>query len=489
MRTRTRRLGRHARVGGALPLLGLGVSLACGPRTLPPLGEALVVVDTDGAVPRVVSRLRIDTYAADGAWLDARETTLPDVRDWPASFSVQAKDDTRVREVLVRIRGFGERTRTYRGAARLVLGGVDTTPPQEPEPSLAIDRIVRLRLVPGERGRAVVVLRSACAGVPSELGEGGAKGRTCVVPSGSEDGRMEDVGGLDLEPTMDVPRESLVGTAARTPCPAPSDASRVCLEGSSFVLGRDEVAVVPDPRLPLSPERVVRVTSFVMDRDEVTVARYREALARGFVAPEPVGATEGPLGDTAATTCSFSTAPLGRESFGLSCVPWATARAFCRDAGGDLPTEAEWEYAATSANRPGKVEFPWGDDTPTCADAIYGRLPLAGFPGACEATSGRGPRPVDDGGAGSRDLTPGGVRGLAGGLGEWTRDAPSRYDGPCWSRARAADPSCEGEATSPHVVRGGAWAGTPISLRGTGRLEGTQPSAFVGFRCVYRGPR
>lgn len=476
-------------MGSALPLFGLVVSLACGPRTLPPLGEALVVVDTDGAVPRVVSRIRVDTYAADGAWLDARDIALPDVRDWPASFSVQAKDDTRVREVLVRVRGFGERTRTYRGAARLVVDGVDTTPPQEPEPSLAIDRLVRLRLVPGERGRAVVVLRVACAGVPSELGEAVVSAKTCLVPSGAADGRLEGLETLALEPTMDVPRESLVGTAARTSCPAPSDASRVCLEGSSFVLGRDEVAVVPDPRLPLSPERVVRVTSFVMDRDEITVARYREALARGFVAPEPVGVTEGPLGETAATTCSFSTAPLGREPFALSCVPWATARAFCRDAGGDLPTEAEWEYAATSANRPGKTEFPWGDDTPTCADAVYGRLPLAGFPGACEATLGRGPRPLDEGITASRDLTPGGVRGLAGGLSEWTRDTPSRYDGPCWSSARAADPSCEGDATSPHVVRGGAWAGTPISLRGTGRLEGTQPSSFVGFRCVYRGPR
>jgi formylglycine-generating enzyme required for sulfatase activity len=302
---------------------------------------------------------------------------------------------------------------------------------------------------------------------------------------------MEDVGGIALEPTMEVPRVSLVGTAARTPCPAPSDGARVCVEGSAFVLGRDEVAVVPDARLPLSPERVVRVTSFVMDRDEVTVRRYREALARGFVAPEAVGLTEGPLGDTPTTTCSFSTAPEGREDYALSCVPWVTARAFCRHAGGDLPTEAEWEYAATAAARPGKTEFPWGDDSPTCADAVYGRLPLAGFPGACEATSGRGPRPIVEGTTpvAPRDLSPAGVRGLAGGVSEWTRDVSTRYDGPCWSAVRAADPVCEGAATSAHVVRGGAWAGTPIALRGTGRLEGTQPSPFVGFRCVYRGAR
>ena len=82
----------------ALSMAGLAgcAALSCGPRALPPLGEVLVVVDTDLPVPRVASGLRVDTYGAtDGVWLDSRDVARRDPRDWPASFSVQAIDDTR----------------------------------------------------------------------------------------------------------------------------------------------------------------------------------------------------------------------------------------------------------------------------------------------------------------------------------------------------------------------------------------------------------
>src|SRR5262249_34688970 len=73
--------------------------------TLPPRGEALIVVDTDLAVPRFAGQLRIDVYSADARhWYESRVVTLLDPREWPASFSVYSPDGERV--ALVRLRAY-----------------------------------------------------------------------------------------------------------------------------------------------------------------------------------------------------------------------------------------------------------------------------------------------------------------------------------------------------------------------------------------------
>ncbi len=450
----------------------------CADRELAPLGEVLVVVDTDLPVPRVASALRVDTYASDGTWLESRDIALRDPRDWPASFSVQSADDLRERDVVVRLRIHGERVRDVVSGPRLVSDGRDVTPVSEPEPSLTVDRVLLLHLSPGRVGRTQVVARASCAGIAARLEPGALESCT------SGEGTRERVTVETPEPDLTTPRESLAGTAARTPCTVDPSIDRVCVEGGAFIVGADDVQVVPDADLPATPERVARVQSFAIDRDEVTVGRLRAALARGFAPPEPPGATEGDLGAAPETACSFSASPRGREEFALSCVTWRTARAYCAFTGGDLPTEAQWEYAATSAARAGKTMFPWGDEPPDCERAIYGRLTLAGLPGGCEKAWGSGPRPASIDGApiAPGDVSASRVRGLGGGVAEWTRDTPARYDAPCW---RGIDPSCSDPTGEAHVLRGGAWASTAINVRSTARLAGAKPTSFIGFRCVY----
>ena len=94
--------------------LTLLACLACACQA-PPFGEVLVVADTDVSVPRLVGRLRVDLYAADGSWYESRDVAAPSARDWPLSFSLVTDEHTD-RDVRLRLRAYPEGgLRDYRG--------------------------------------------------------------------------------------------------------------------------------------------------------------------------------------------------------------------------------------------------------------------------------------------------------------------------------------------------------------------------------------
>jgi formylglycine-generating enzyme required for sulfatase activity len=231
------------------------------------------------------------------------------------------------------------------------------------------------------------------------------------------------------------------------------------------------------------PPRIAQLSDFMIDRREVTVRRLRDAIARGFAPPAMPTAMEGPLGTDPSDTsaCSWTAMPRDREDFALTCINVDLARAFCKFEGGDLPTEAQWEYVATTAGRKLRVDYPWGDDVPTCDRAVYGRTALAGFPGVCEA-SGKGPRAIAES---ASDVTPLGIEGLAGGVGEIVLDGYRDYTSPCWRDAPVTDPRCD-DLGAGHMQRGGSWAAPPPILRPSLRIGPiVENKSYIGFRCVY----
>jgi formylglycine-generating enzyme required for sulfatase activity len=366
---------------------------------------------------------------------------------------------------------------------RLIRDGVDVTPVDEPEPRVTVDRLVRLRLEPGRVAAVHVVLRGACLGTMAALAPQDPVDRvaldavtTCVT---AENERVPPA----IEVLADLPSSdppSLQGAyGADDPCPEDGGGDVVCVPGGVFAFGGNVGALVT---LTTLPQRAARISRFWIDRNEVTIGRFRQALAEGLDLPRT------PPPDAAGLPyCNWSATPEGKEDHPLACIDHDNARAYCHHRGGELPTEAQWEYVASAAWRPFETRYPWGDARVTCDRAHYGRLLLGGShecPGDPPGTV-----PVDT--FASTDRTPGpGVANLGGSVQEWTLDSAQGLDHPCWDAASLVDPRCV-EITAPeYTVRGAGWATNSPFTFATTRfgVRGPAKIRFGGFRCSYAAP-
>jgi formylglycine-generating enzyme required for sulfatase activity len=237
------------------------------------------------------------------------------------------------------------------------------------------------------------------------------------------------------------------------------------------------------------------VSSFVLDNYEVTVGRFRKFVAKYSKDMIPAGAGKNPNNasdkgwdpawnaklppDTSALRTAFDCEVTkqynnwsgGNDNRPMNCIDWYLANAFCSWDGGRLPTEAEWNYAATGGAQQRK--YPWGGDEPGANASLAAYSCYFGGNGSCTSVVNFAPV-----GAIPANKARWGQFDMAGNVWEWVRDGYDAYGKPCYDCAQLG-------ATADRVYRGGGFVDNVASLNTAYR--GHYPSHFsnnIGVRCA-----
>lgn len=175
-------------------------------------------------------------------------------------------------------------------------------------------------------------------------------------------------------------------------------------------------------------------------------------------------------------------------------VSWADVEAYAQWAGADLPTEAEWEFAARGGLD--GAEFAWGDELEpqgrSMAKTWRGRFPYENL------DDDRWPRTAP---VGSYPANGYGLHDMIGNTWEWTSDwwstAADRPIRSCCSASRAMLEEASYDPAQPQiriprkVLKGGSHLCAPSYCRRyRPAARHAQPidtsTSHVGFRCVVR---
>jgi formylglycine-generating enzyme required for sulfatase activity len=255
------------------------------------------------------------------------------------------------------------------------------------------------------------------------------------------------------------------------------------IPGGKFYMGAADRDALPFEK----PQHQVRLTPYCIDELEITTEQYKACSDVGACPPNAdtndwpgISEQDRALYDM---LCNRHD-PAKRARHPINCVDWEMATKFCANAGGRLPTEAEWEFAARGTD--GR-KYPWGNDPPSaellnacgaeCVDwCKKNHVDLV----AMYPQNDKFPTTADVGSF-PKGKSFYGLQDVVGNVWEWVADYWAPYE-----PAEVTDPKGPTEGTD-HVLRGGSWNGSdPAWVRPTFRYHAASKTRgyAYGFRCA-----
>ena len=207
------------------------------------------------------------------------------------------------------------------------------------------------------------------------------------------------------------------------------------IPGGTFEMGcsPDDSGCFDDEK----PRHTVTISSFHMTETEITQQQYKEI--------------------TGETPSLFT----GQENLPVERVHWYNADDFCKEIGGRLPTEAEWEYAARAGTT---TKYYCGND-PFCLDDIAWYY----------NNSDSQPHPV-----GGKIPNAWGLYDMTGNVWEW---CSNWYDANFYDSGSSLNPQGPDNGEE-RISRGGTWTSISSHLRISHRSRVDPGFKGNGFRCA-----
>ena len=206
------------------------------------------------------------------------------------------------------------------------------------------------------------------------------------------------------------------------------------------------------------PQHTVNLDAFWIDQADVTNAMYAKCVSAG-VCNQP--------NNLSSLTHSSYYGKHAFDNYPVINVTWNMADTYCKWAGRQLPTEAQWEKAARGMD--GRI-YPWGNSAPDNT--------LLNYNSNVGDTTAVGNYP--------KGASPYGALDMAGDVWQWMADW---YSDTYYQSSPSSNPFGP-DSGQVRVMRGGSWLNQLYDLRSASRSRFNPSSSFfvIGFRCSRSQP-